>query len=300
MSEINNNFVRYPLELFMKYKSSNTDIPDSFHEYFIPNININHKRNSCLSNPEIRAYLNVQMSNRDTTKEDEKTYDKIQNLLNKINKNNIKETAKEIMNLKDINIKKLYKFSELIIIKAINEIAYSYLYGLLLQELLQYNINVNDEKVYIKSCIITICQDILEEITDTRQINKGFTYERNYDYSKLKLTGLVKYIGELYNYNIINENIIINIFNLLYTQIVLNNKDYYEGLYTLVSTIINKLKKNNLSNYNYLKTQINNILEADAKNKSLELNNREIQFKFKEKRYKFKIEEILDLFMNQN
>lgn len=100
METINGQIIyKYPLDTYLKYKPNLNivDIPNELRPYIMNN-NINQGSNSDftsrgpiydLSYPQIRAYLSTYMNKKHNNETDDIFSKKIQNLLNKVSKDNI-------------------------------------------------------------------------------------------------------------------------------------------------------------------------------------------------------------------
>jgi hypothetical protein len=302
MSNTKKADIRYPLELFIKYRNVNNYVPDQLKIFIKEDVDDNIIHHSCLQLPEIRAYLNSHMSRKNMNGEDENLYSQVQALLNKLSNTNFNDIACDIKDLPYIKKKHVYKLCETIILKSINEPSYSDTYAKLSNSLLTYYIVENkivagkkvDEKIFFKVCLMTICQDVFEQITNNRTVGKAFEYDRSTDYSKLKFSGLMKCLGEFYNNDVISEKIIIQCFSILYSSI-LKGEEYYDPFNTFILCIIKKLKSSNNTMYKKLRDSIDGLVQAD---KIGEATYDEVtyQFKFNKSSNKFKIFDILDAF----
>ena len=298
----NSSAKRYPLDIFSKYKSYNHALPELFNEYKYTSEDLWKKKHiSSLNSPEIRAYLNVYINKKNMNGEDEDLYDKVQGLLNKLSNTNFDEIGNEIKDLPYIKKKHIFKLCESIIIKSINEPSFCTMYAKLSYSLLPYyiaeQVSINnekkEEKIYFRLALLTISQDIFEELTSSRMIGKTFEYIRSCDYSKLKLPGLMKFLAELYNCDVLNDKIINQCFGTLY-KLILRGDDYYDALNLFTQTFIKKLKLNNKNIYEKIKGEINYLI-SDKQN-IIVYEGQEYTFKFPKLMYKFKVMEIIDSF----
>lgn len=283
--------VKYPLDVISKYRHYNHDLPQEFSEY--KNIGDEFWRNSyvsCLNSQEIKAYLCSHISKKDIDEEDKVLYDTIQNLLNKLNTVNYDEIKKKILDIPYTKKNHLLKLCELIVLKSINESGYCVIYSKLSQLLLVNYVIENEDKIYFRSILLTICQDIFEELTGTRVIGKPFQYERSINYSNLGLSGLMKFLAELYNFNVLPDTIIKKCFSVLYRSI-LEGDEFYDEIAVFVKTFIKKIKKENMELYNSVKENITKLTKDDI----IIYENDEFKFKFPKLMYKFKIMEIMEV-----
>ncbi|ARF09218.1 eukaryotic translation initiation factor 4G [Catovirus CTV1] len=300
---LNNSQGKYPLEIFSKCRSYNHDLPSSFNCYKFMNDDYWKKKHiSCLNSAEIRACLNSHINKRNITSEDESLYEKIQALLNKLSATNFNEIGNEIKDLPYVKKKHIFKLCESIIIKSVNENSFCVTYAKLshtlfpyyIAEQIQLNGETKTEKIYFRSALFTICQDMFEELTNTRVAEKTFDYNRSTDYAKLKLCGLMKFLAELYNCDVLNDKIIYQCFATLY-KLILKGDDYYDAISIFVQTFCKKLKIANINVYKKIYQEIKNLLEADNSKKVI-YEGQTFDFKFPKLMNKFKILETIEFF----
>lgn len=290
--------IKYPLEVYTRYRINNNKLPEEFSNYKHNNEDYWKKKYvTCLNSTEIRGNLNSLINKRNIDEEDELLYDKIQGLLNKLSGNNFDEIGSEIRELPYVKRKHVYKLSETIILKGISEPGFSVVYAKLCKTLAPYLIidkseEGKDEKVYFIFALLTITQDIFEELTNTRTVGKGFDYTRSLDYSKLKLIGLMRFIGELYNMYVINESILEKCYKVVMRGII-KGEDYYESMNVYVQTFGKRLKDRNMNIYKRIEGEIMEFI-FDEKEKIIKFEGNEIIFRYPKLLYKFKMMEIRD------
>lgn len=255
--------IRYPLDMFIKYRKVNTVIPNVLQQYLRANKDeISSKH--FLQVPEIRAHLNAHMNRKNMTNEDEQLFNKLMSILNKLNNNNYDNSFIELKSLKLSTRKHLYKLAEEVILKGINERKTAGLYAKLCNNLIGFTITVNNNKLVYKTCLWTICQDIFEQLTNTRAVGKQYEYTRSKDYSKLVLSGLMNFIAELYNNDVVPHSVALLHYKCLINGI-LTNVDYYDGFATYVQGILQRMKKNYINDYNKICADITLLLESNNK-----------------------------------
>ena len=302
-NKLNSAGIKYPLEIFSKYKFYNHPLPESLHQFKYSSDDFWKKKHiSSLNSPEIRAHLNAHINKKNMNGEDEILYDKIQGLLNKLSNTNFNDIGHEVKELPYVKKKHIFKLCESIIIKSINEPSFCTMYAKLSYSLMPYlimeQVVINDEKkeekIYFRLALLTICQDIFEELKNTRAVGKAFEYTRSLDYSKLKLSGLMKFLAELYNCDVLNAKIIHQCFGTLY-KLILKEEDYYDAIHSFTQTFAKKMKAGNFNIYNKIKEEITNLILED-KERIILFENQEYKFKFPKLMFKFKIMELIDLF----
>lgn len=282
----------YTVDQFIKYKNANTETPNELCNYCVKPDEYNYRKKhiTAISSTEIKVSLATHMSKRTQNGEDEQLYEKLQGLLNKLSNTNFSEIAEEIRELPYLRKKHIYKLSERIILKSINEPTFSETYAKLCQSLMPYYINdtkTNEtsvtEKVYFRLALFAICEDIFKELTMRKSQQRSSDYERTCDYSKLKFSGLTKFLGELYNYDVMTEKIIYQCFRDIYA-LLLKNYDDYEPISVLVQTIMPKLYKTKALSLEKIKTDIETLLKEEN------------GFKFPRSICKFKLLEIMETY----
>jgi hypothetical protein len=292
MEAVESNTIRYPIEIFQKYKTSAKNskpyILNEF-EFGEENLQLSAKLkcSNILNNPEIKANLNFLINRKNMSGQDEDLYDQININLNKINDKNFSEIADEIMNLPYTKAKHIYRLSESILIKGIKEPMHAEKYARLSMSLIPCYIEINDNKVYFRPVLLSICQDIFNElIFDPEydlQVKKKHEYDRQISYESLELSGLNNFFGELNKVEILPNQVISFCFDKLVKCIERGNaKDNkYEGIKNLVSSSVKNIKEKDAKIYNDMKTKIQNLID----NK-----------KFGDIKHKFHLMEAIELF----
>jgi hypothetical protein len=285
MSNNNLDYVQkyHSIEDFFKYKNQNTQLPEELKEYY-NGINNRRKRVSIMQPDEVRAYLITHIQKRNMDNGDEQLYSKIQELLNKLSGNNFDSIANEIKDLPYVKRKHVFTLCEKLSVKAIYEPTHSDTYSKLCNSLIPYYIKEQtqgvDRDVHFRLVLLNICQDMFEELV-TGKKKENLTYERTVDYSKLKLTGVCKFLADLYNNNVLNEKIIEQCFNILYNQL-LNGIDHFDAMAVFFITFIKKMHMTHKQVESKMIDKLDKIrFEKDG-------------FKFSKVNNKFKILEIYD------
>ena len=270
--ELENNTIRYPIEIFQKYKSLIKKKPDVLQEYEITqDEEVQYasrlKSSNVLNNTEIKANLNFLINRKNMSGHDEELYDQIVSKLNKISDKNFDEIADEIMNLPYTKSKHIYRLAESILIKSIKEPSYAEKYARLSLSLLPCYIEINDNKIHFRTVLLTICQDIFNElIFDSEydlQVKKKQEYDRQIAYDTLDLAGLTSFFGHLNSVNILPTQIISFCFDKLVKCIergtATSNK--FDGLKALVESSYKNLKEKDNKCFNDMLTKTKHILD---------------------------------------
>jgi hypothetical protein len=263
--------IRYPIEIFQKYKTVVKEKPDILIDFEIGNDNNQYasrlKSSNILNNTEIKANLNFLINRKNMSGQDEELYDQIVSKLNKISDKNFDEIAEEIMNLPYTKSKHIYRLAEAILIKSIKEPSYSEKYAKLSMSLLPCYIEINENKIHFRTVLLTICQDIFNElIFDSKfdlQLKKKQEYDRQLAYDTLDLSGLSNFFGQLNKVNILPSQIISFCFDKLVKCIERGNASdsKFEGVKSIVESCITNIKKNDQKVYDDIKTKIQSMLD---------------------------------------
>ena len=269
--EVENNTIRYPIEIFQKYKSIIKKKPDILYEFDIGDESIQYasrlKASNILTNTEIKANLNLLIYRKNMSGQDEELYDQIVSKLNKISDKNFNEIAEEIMNLPYAKSKHIYRLAESILVKSIKESAHSEKYARLSLSLLPCYIEINENKIHFRTVLLTICQDIFNElIFDPKfdlQVKKKQEYDRQIAYDTLDLAGLTNFFGQLNKVNILPTQIISFCFDKLIKCIERGNAPdtRYEGLKSLVESSIKNIKEKDQKVFTDMQNKIKHIID---------------------------------------
>lgn len=289
--------LRHPIEVFQKYKNirSNKTIPITLEQYTANDVEkrtntllYKLKSTNVFNNQEIKANLNFVINKKNMSGHDGELYDQIQNKLNKLSEKNFDEISEEIMKFPYTKSKHIYRLCEYIIIKGIKESTFSEMYAKLCHKLLPCYIEVNSTKILFRTVLLTICQDMFNElIFDAKydiQIKKKQEYDRITSYDKLDLSGLTKFFGELNNKGIMPIQIVSFCFDKLIRcieRVEAQNIDAkYEAINSMVLISHTNIKTKDEKVYNDIKSKLEKLMSAD---------------KFQSKKCKFLIQDILDV-----
>jgi hypothetical protein len=269
--EVENNTIRYPIEIFQKYKSIIKNKPDILYEFEIGDEIIQYasrlKVSNILTNTEIKANLNLLIYRKNMSGQDEELYDQIVSKLNKISDKNFDEIAEEIMNLPYAKSKHIYRLAESILVKSIKESAHSEKYARLSLSLLPCYIEINENKIHFRTVLLTICQDIFNElIFDPKfdlQVKKKQEYDRQIAYDSLDLAGLTNFFGQLNKVNILPTQIISFCFDKLIKCIERGNvpDTRFEGMKSLVESSIKNIKEKDQKVFTDMNIKVKHIID---------------------------------------
>ena len=140
--------------------------------------------------------------------------------------------------------------------KAVIERNFNHMYAKLCFKLLHIFIVVNNKNRYFRVLFINKCQYMFEAIskinTEKDLIDSEFK-------SKEEINGLISFVGELYNQNILNDNIIYSCILTLLIGIDSNRWSAIEQTCTLIDSIKKKFKKSSNKNYKNVMNELTEI-----------------------------------------
>ncbi len=209
----------YPLDLFLKYKPVNRNLPNELTAFVDKNKNYVPTVWRKPAEPKIKTSWLVNSKLNQTS--NDKVYASIKEVLNKLSKDNFEKLVADILNINITTKEQLEELSNIIFIKAVGEQIYSNLYAKLCYNLLNCCVkleitNTNNEpqtkKYYFREYLLNKCQKMF-----LHYISLPASDEINT--SKASATGCMKFIGELYNAQVITDKILISCLEALYKKI---------------------------------------------------------------------------------
>lgn len=250
---------QYTIDIFAKYKHHyiNNNV---FSKYFYENTSGKLRKISVIESLEQRDVsniLNTIIAKNTASSNDDKLYSEILYILNKVSKllqNNDAELKKTIGVITALPYSKLDHFqylANLLIDKAINETTFCPIYASLCAELSPYYIEVDQsKKEFFKRILLLACQAKFE------------TYITNYSkVSKEKFTGLMSFIGELYNKNLLNHNIVDFCFNKLGSVVENESFGPADGMASFIITIFQHYSQTNPEKSALMVKKINELID---------------------------------------
>lgn len=236
-SSDNNVPIVLTMDILMKYKSVNKDIPTELRS-FANNLNFKTRpKGFGWRKSEPRLKNNWLLNKKFTQDEEEKLYSQYRNILNKLSESNFNELAEEFKTLQIKREEHLSKLVETIFSKAILESKFSEVYAKLSKELSSYYIEDGDKKVLFRELLISKCQEMFNHaITlppDKNAEESAFKF-------KEQVIGFITFLGELYNQDLLANKIIHSCFLLLLTK-ASNSRSYIiDSICTLMKTVYPK------------------------------------------------------------
>jgi hypothetical protein len=249
------NIIRHPIDVFQKYKYMTKSYPDAFSKYCIEEDNkmlLSKLKPSTVFNDkdqEIKINMHLLINKKNISSQDEDLYEQLMSKLNKINNRNFDELSDEIINLEYTKTKHIHRLAESILIKSINEMAFSQVYAKLCLTLLPCYIKLNDNKVYFKTILLIICQDMFNELTHDSHndvsIKKKQEFDRQVSYESLNLSGLMNFFGHLSQIDILPTQIISFCFDKLIKLIErkTSTEKIFDGIKNLIESSRTFLKE---------------------------------------------------------
>ena len=218
-----------------KYKSLNTDMLPELMEYYNKN---KHKFNKPHNNWKKQKPYNKQDKQdkkviplaptpiRKPKSDDEKLYSEFRSILNKLTDVTFATLYNDLVSLEITEREHLVKLADLIFKKAIIDIEFSQFYAKLAKQLAGYYItevvedgtNKIERKIYFRDLLISECQKMFNAcITYNQELE-----ENEIEMTKYKATGIMIFIGQLYNCDMLTNKIVNSCFLLLLMKIGTN------------------------------------------------------------------------------
>nr|QBK88432.1 MAG: middle domain of initiation factor 4G [Mimivirus LCMiAC01] len=225
-----------PFAEFMKYKSRNMVVyPDlvpyintrkqssKYNNKYRSNNNNNRRRRSNRNGEWIRDSApnkNWLIANRYNKTTDDKIKGDILGCLNKLSKDNFVKIKDNIMCIVNTDITTENQFKVLIdalFTKAIAEETYCIHYTKICKELISHHIpQKNNKKINFRTLLMNKCQSMFEDIIlvglDNNIENSSFRFKSN-------IVGCVRFLGEIYNNNMLPITLLIFCFDQLFLNV---------------------------------------------------------------------------------
>jgi translation initiation factor 4G len=247
------------IDNFLLYKGCNQEMPNELIEFYelCKSLQPPQQQNRQASNltklnavndiewkrHEAKNWLTENKKNRD---EDEKLYSQVRSILNKLSDDNFDVLVEEIKKLAISDEIHLSKLSEFIFNKALDEPKFCVRYAKLAVEFTKYE-PYNNDIMCFRTSIVKRCQIMFNEIKEA---------------PKDKAKGCVSFIGELYNYNLLPNNIINYCFNELIIMCENTIMDkIIECIFTLMKISGGKFCMNNKQDSNIIFDKINLLVK---------------------------------------
>lgn len=234
-------------EYLLKYRTINVDIPAELVLYIDTKKKV--KDLEVLWKRDFRPKSSWILKNKlNQTKGDELKLE-ITELLNKLNKSNFETIYKSIIVLNIVCYDDMALLVSNIIEYSIRDILHAKLYAILCEKLVSFYITDMTEKVHFRDVLLSKCQSTFETSLKTE------TTAHEY------MIGLVKFMGELYNENIIINTVIFMCFVTLYTNVMSNKPNSIEILTTFMTIVGKKYFEKDSEKANSIYIKIEALLQ---------------------------------------
>lgn len=246
----------YTTDIFLKYKDLNKKGDQNFEKYYCNDSQNKIRKISgldILDKQDIRVKLNYIITKKNVSNEDENIFSIIRYNLNKVNNKMLSENSdsglQTIINaltcLPYTKIEHFQKLAEMIVEKAVNEQMFCSIYAILCYELSPYYIELNCKKIYFRHILLNTCQTTFESfLNNCEKIEKE------------KLSGLMDFLGALYNRKLLTCVIIKGCFDRLVNTIEKSNNSA-NGIASLVISTYQTLQKENYTVCKYFSEKLN-------------------------------------------
>ena len=195
---------------FMSYKDIALDIPEELDAFVnkIKLIQLKNKKNFGMwrkNEKQKTSWLVTKKLNQNT---DEQLTSNYKGILNRISESNFSEMIEELLNLEIECTDHLQVLVNLIFQKAVMEEHYTNMYARLSLELYpKYVTNEDGTKIHFRVIFLEKCQEMFQQVIgiDTEDELKNTQLK-----GKFEISGLMAFIGQLYNFGLITNTIIYN------------------------------------------------------------------------------------------
>jgi hypothetical protein len=195
--------------------------------------------------------------------EDDILYTKFRSCLNKLSANNIGTISGEIKVLQITKKEHVEKLIDFIFSKAVKETKFTTIYAAFVSHMMSYKINLGGTDVVFAALFFKKCKAMFDECLSfdveleaqylnsvSTKISKTFNF-------KDEVIGCINFVGELYNYKILNDNVV----NICLNSIIkaLNSNKVYciDIICNFIRTISKRFSVDNNANLNtHIKTLI--------------------------------------------
>jgi hypothetical protein len=214
-------------EFLLEFRKCNTDYPPELATY------IDHRKKQkdmdLFWKRDFRPKSSWLHRSKLNQSDSDKLYSEINDLLNKLNKSNFDIICENITQLTLTCREHMIKLVERIIEEATLNHLFIHIYAKVCNILMPYYITDLGEKIHFRDVLLSKCQETFEK------------YVKNKDNSIDKKTfiGIIRFIGELYNSNILiaSTSLIFLCFVDLYTNVMNKKENSIEAVCTLMTVV---------------------------------------------------------------
>lgn len=250
---MNHSFI-YSVDQLLQLADQCTEIPKEFDKYLLKKAF--HFGNNYNNKPKWKKKTDVKKSwlvqkGGSTLSGDEKLLAEIKGTLNKISIENYKEMVEQLKKYDVRSANNLTGFVRILFNKALNESHYINIYVQICKSFMQTFIidPMDDRKYTFRTVLLNTCQESFEKYTSRKE---KFDNDEDELRFKAELFGCIKFIGELYNVEIINNEILRSCVLNLISKVNTGDKFTIETLCTLIEVVgdqYNKRDKDSLRKY---------------------------------------------------
>lgn len=166
------------------------------------------------------------MKTKQNQTDTDKLYLEINDMLNKLNKSNFDAICDGITKLNLTCRDHMVKLVERTMEEAIANHLFVNLYAKMCNVLMPYYITDMGEKIHFREVLLNNCEETFEKFTKHKD-----------DVDRNELIGIVKFIGELYNANVLTSSLIFICFVSLYINVMSKKQNSIEAMCTLMSVV---------------------------------------------------------------
>jgi translation initiation factor 4G len=211
-------------ELLLQYRKCNLEYPIELSKYIdykkkIRDMDLFWKR-------DFQSKSTWSLKTKLSHTENEKLYSDINDLLNKLNKKNFDLICDSITQLQITCREHMIELVKRIIEEAMLNHLFINIYAKACSILMPYYIMEGNEKVHFRDVLLSRCQETFELYVKTKD-----------DTDKKELIGIIKFIGELYNVNVLITSVIFMCFVTLYTNVMSNKPNSVEAICILMTVV---------------------------------------------------------------
>lgn len=194
---------------FMLYKTQETELPKELASYVnkLKLIQLKNKKGYGNWRKTEKTKTSWLVTKKITQNADEHLISNYRGILNRISDSNFDEMMEELFNLDIETEENLKVLVNLIFEKAIIEENYASMYAKMALKLYPKYVEADDTKIYFRDIFLLKCEHVFLESIDINNEDELKDCELK---SKFEITGLMIFIGQLYNHGLLTNKIIYN------------------------------------------------------------------------------------------
>lgn len=236
---------------FMKYKDVNQNMTPVLIDLYNANKNKFNKHNHHVQPKKTDWGVAKKLKQPD----EDKLFGLFRGILNKLSDSNFNSMAQELTSLEITKQEQLIKLADLIFTKAITENKFSLTYAKLARELAGYYIKENDKQIYFRELLINKCQTMFNDCL-LFEGDAGKTISRD------MACGCMKFVGELYNCDLLTNKIINSCFMLLILKVNHHISYIIECICILMKSVIKKFIEKCPTEAHHIFDKLNKFIES--------------------------------------